>query len=317
MSNGNEGEKPAVQRAQGEMVGQSGSVLTETLVGLGLGMLYGLTSPIVGHPFDTIKTKMQADPRYLNSTAISTLTNVVRTEGISGLYKGLLPPLIGSTIYRGVCFSGYAFGVAASDNTVFDNEIPGMYGLRGSVLVGGLCSAAARTVVESPLEFMKVRQQTGQTWTVNNTGSMFSKQVFSLSQISLLYKGVVPTFFRTWAMLGTFFILIDYSVRVIPDIINMPVYGPFFKGGVCATAAWWVAWPFEMAKSKVQGSQGATSPAMMTVIRGIVAEKGVLGLYRGIGPGSLRSLFANGCSMVVYNYGQQLRESSNGKAKKA
>ena len=127
-------------------------------------------------------------------------------------------------------------------------------------------------------------------------------------------KGAVPTFFRTWAMLGTFFILIDYAVRVIPDVINAPLTGPFFKGGVCATAAWWVAWPFELVKSKVQASQGSSSPGTLTVMRGIVAEKGVLGLYRGIGPGSLRSLFANGCSMIVYSFGQQLRDGQKKKA---
>ena len=31
---------------------------------------------------------------------------------------------------------------------------------------------------------------------------------------------------------------------------------------------------------------------------------GVLGLYRGIGPGLARSLIANGCSMVIYSYCQ-------------
>jgi solute carrier family 25 carnitine/acylcarnitine transporter 20/29 len=190
-----------------------------------------------------------------------------------------------------------------------------MYGLRGSVIVGGFCSAAARTVVESPLEFMKVRQQTGQSWTEKG-GAMFSRDVLTFSQLSLLYKGVVPTFFRTWAMLGTFFILIDYSVRVIPDVVNAPLTGPFFKGGVCATIAWWVAWPFEMVKSKVQASQSAASPGTIKVMKDIIADKGILGLYRGIGPGSLRSLFANGCSMVVYNFGQQMRDNSNKKQTK-
>jgi hypothetical protein len=32
---------------------------------------------------------------------------------------------------------------------------------------------------------------------------------------------------------------------------------------------------------------------------------GVLGLYRGIGPGLTRSLIANGSSMVVFNYCQE------------
>ena len=35
-------------------------------------------------------------------------------------------------------------------------------GLRGSVLIGGFFSAAARSVIETPLELMKVRRQTQQ-----------------------------------------------------------------------------------------------------------------------------------------------------------
>ena len=35
------------------------SGLIEALRGLVCGTLFGITSPIIGHPFDTIKTKMQ------------------------------------------------------------------------------------------------------------------------------------------------------------------------------------------------------------------------------------------------------------------
>lgn len=38
---------------------------------------------------------------------IKTFTRVVRYEGFMGLYKGLLPPLIGSSIFRAVQFAAY------------------------------------------------------------------------------------------------------------------------------------------------------------------------------------------------------------------
>jgi hypothetical protein len=34
----------------------------------------------------------------------------------------------------------------------------------------------------------------------------------------------------------------------------------------------------------------------------IIKEKGVMGLYRGIGPGLSRSIIANGPSMIIYNF---------------
>ena len=47
---------------KGALMG-AGSGLREGLFGFGCGVLYGMTSPLIGHPFDTVKTKMQAQAR--------------------------------------------------------------------------------------------------------------------------------------------------------------------------------------------------------------------------------------------------------------
>jgi hypothetical protein len=51
---------------KGALMG-AGSGLREGLFGFGCGVLYGMTSPLIGHPFDTVKTKMQAQARSLPS----------------------------------------------------------------------------------------------------------------------------------------------------------------------------------------------------------------------------------------------------------
>jgi hypothetical protein len=48
---------------KGALMG-AGSGLREGLFGFGCGVLYGMTSPLIGHPFDTVKTKMQAQARH-------------------------------------------------------------------------------------------------------------------------------------------------------------------------------------------------------------------------------------------------------------
>lgn len=89
----------------------------EGLLGLATGVLYGSTSVAVGayervacvillesrptvakswllnaktgHPFDTIKTKMQAQAQYMGKNSmISTFVNVFKQEGIRGWYRG-------------------------------------------------------------------------------------------------------------------------------------------------------------------------------------------------------------------------------------
>lgn len=67
-------------------------------------MLTGCVNP-AGHPFDSIKTKMQAQEGFAGGKGggggmVSTLRHVLKTQGVGGLYKGWVPPMWGSGIYR-------------------------------------------------------------------------------------------------------------------------------------------------------------------------------------------------------------------------
>lgn len=118
----------------------------EGLISLGTGTLYGMTSVAVGHPFDTIKTKMQAQSGFMNVTGstgtgtsatavtkaqpksitmMSAFSTVFRTQGILGLYKGWFPPLWGSGIYRSVQFAVFEALYTKWDDDFGRTEIPG------------------------------------------------------------------------------------------------------------------------------------------------------------------------------------------------
>ena len=74
--------------------------IKEALLSTGAGVLYGLTSVAVGHPLDTIKTKMQAQKGFEKISMSKSFMEVLRTQGVRGLYRGCIPPLMGSGIYR-------------------------------------------------------------------------------------------------------------------------------------------------------------------------------------------------------------------------
>ena len=42
---------------------------------------------MVGHPLDTIKTKMQAQRGFERTTMVGTLSKTLRTQGLIGLYR--------------------------------------------------------------------------------------------------------------------------------------------------------------------------------------------------------------------------------------
>ena len=160
--------------------------------------------------------------------------------------------------------------------------------LQVRVLVGGVFASTARAIIETPLEYAKVRRQTQQNWRFRH-----------------LYTGFGVTWFRTVGLMCTYFILVDSGRRHIPELFATPLIGPFLTSGVAATLGWWVVWPLEYMKSQVQGDYGqhqSVLQRMRTVVR---KRGGFFALYRGIGPGTIRSFIANGTSMIVMAHAQK------------
>jgi solute carrier family 25 carnitine/acylcarnitine transporter 20/29 len=49
----------------------------------------------VGHPFDTVKVRLQTSNVSQFKGPVDCLMQTVRLEGFAGLYKGATPPLVG------------------------------------------------------------------------------------------------------------------------------------------------------------------------------------------------------------------------------
>ena len=73
------------------------------------GVLYGATNTMVGHPFDTIKTKMQAQTDFqgANQKYLDIVKRVYEVDGWKGFYRGCIPPLFGSILFRSLQFSSF------------------------------------------------------------------------------------------------------------------------------------------------------------------------------------------------------------------
>lgn len=140
------------------------------------GFLFGATNTLVGHPLDTVKTKMQAQTEHMtNAGPFKTLWTVFSKEGIRGLYRGVIPPFIGSMFYRSMQFTVFeAFYTYSKDSPTLTKQIPHCLGLEYRVIVAGLMSATTRAVIETPFEYAKVKGQTLQEWHFKNAYTGFS-----------------------------------------------------------------------------------------------------------------------------------------------
>lgn len=58
------------------------------------GIVSGATKLVIGHPFDTLKIRMQTDGiSKFNGSLITCFHSTIKKEGVRALYKGATPPV--------------------------------------------------------------------------------------------------------------------------------------------------------------------------------------------------------------------------------
>jgi len=128
------------------------------------GFAYGTTTVVVGQPFDTIKTRMQAFDG--KASLITTARTIWQAEGVRGLYRGGLPLVAGGALMRAAQFGVYElvlgklrerYGPTPAAQRLFGVFDP-------QVVVAGFAGGVSRGIVEGPFEYIKVRRQVEQRW---------------------------------------------------------------------------------------------------------------------------------------------------------
>lgn len=178
---------------------RSNSAIREAQLALFTGSIYGGTHTFTGHPLDTVKSKMQIESSYQNLNARQTIRKIFQTEGIRGFFRGVIPPLWGSMMYRGIMMSSYEAAFTYLDKTYDNDHIlkkEVFFGLRPMVPVAIVFSSICRAFFESPIEYAKVMGQTNQKWVVKD-----------------IYRGVEFQIVRTTALLLPIFSVIDMFRR--------------------------------------------------------------------------------------------------------
>jgi solute carrier family 25 carnitine/acylcarnitine transporter 20/29 len=262
-------------------------------VGFVCGAVSGTTAVVVGHPLDTIKTKLQAQSSRFGArpSTLSVARAVLAAEGLRGLYRGIVPPLLSTGFLRSVQFSVYAQCVA-----LFSKAHPGASMPYEYHFLSGALAGAARAVFESPMELVKVRRQTGVATSV--------PQMIREEGILGLRHGLGFTMLRNCCLLGSFFVIIHGTKDARKDL--PPLVNGFVTGGIAATVAWWLVFPLDVLKSQVQAHQYTSTspwtkpPSMLAHARHLYATQGIRAFFRGVVPQSFRSILGNGAGMAAY-----------------
>lgn len=248
--------------------------------GLLSGAAFGIGFVAAGHPLDTIKTQMQTTS---STNAFTTFKNLMMKEGLIGLYKGGMTAMLGSTLYRSAQFAVFESVLTSFEaSNTLQSEIPYSAGIKKATLASAVIASTCRSVLESPVEYLKVRSQAR------------TKQPLlpGLAGLRQLYTGFTFQWIRTVGMKTCFFLGVD-SARRHTDMVNS-LPGRFLVAATSATVGYWLVWPAETLKNQFQSGTRTDFAS--------IRHMGVRALYRGIGPGTVFVFIANGSAMVAMSW---------------
>jgi len=279
------------------------------------GSIGGVAQVFSGHPFDTIKVRLQTQtvgpgivPKY--SGMIDCFSKTFKEEGVGGLYKGVTSPLIGVALLNAVMFLSY--GQARS---LFNKDENGMLSIRDTIAAGSI-TGAALAFVEGPVDLFKVKMQIQYKSDVAKAGPKYTSifdaaaKLYQMRGIRGLFQGLGATLIRDIPANGLYFGAYELSRRAFTPkgkrVEDLAAGKLLIAGGIGGMAYWACIYPVDVIKSKMQSDSVMPTERKYTsfsdCFRKILSSEGVKGLFRGFTPCMVRSFPANATCFVAYEY---------------
>jgi len=119
------------------------------------GSVAGGAAVLTGHPFDTIKVRMQTHSLNVASDSpLQYLWNTVSKEGFLALYKGVTSPLVGMIFENAILFPAYN-----QSKKLFGVKDPNVLSTGWQTWMAGASAGFIVAVVITPVELVKCRLQ--------------------------------------------------------------------------------------------------------------------------------------------------------------
>lgn len=193
------------------------------------GAVAGSVATLVSFPFDVVRTRLvaQSENYKVYRSVSQTFHSLITTEGVSALYKGLLPTIIQVAPHAGVQFMSYKFFESVYCR-MFNCSLENRSGVfTSSVISGSLAGFCAKTAVY-PFDLCRKRLQVqgfdrkvfGENFVCNGLVDCFRK-TYAFEGIRGIYKGLLPSLIKavvTTALHFTSYEIICYEIVKYRDL---------------------------------------------------------------------------------------------------
>lgn len=168
------------------------------------GICGGVAVVLVGHPFDTTKTRLQVAPQGFYNSTFDCVQKTLKSQGIRGFYSGMSSPLVGQMIFRSVSFGTFHNLVSLSSQSV-ENAV------WWKLMLSGALTGFVISFVETPIDLIKTKLQIEVFKLQQSDSSSQRPTVASMSRHVFRHSGSIG-FMQGWTAT---------ALRNIPVYINI------------------------------------------------------------------------------------------------
>ncbi|XP_077476617.1 mitochondrial basic amino acids transporter [Stigmatopora argus] len=265
------------------------------------GCIGGAAGVLVGHPFDTVKVRLQvqnADKPLYRGT-FHCFQSIVRQESTLGLYKGLGSPMMGLTFINAI-----VFGVQGNAMRKLGRDTP------LNQFLAGASAGAIQCVICCPMELAKTRMQMQGTGEKKSRRKMYKNsldclvRIYNKEGIRGINRGMVTTLIRETPGFGVYFLAYDVLTRRLSCEPEDPYLIPklLFAGGMSGIASWISTYPVDVIKSRLQadGVGGVRRyDGIVDCVRQSVRKEGWRVFSRGLTSTLLRAFPVNATTFAT------------------
>ncbi|XP_056437572.1 mitochondrial basic amino acids transporter-like isoform X1 [Gadus chalcogrammus] len=265
------------------------------------GCIGGAAGVLVGHPFDTVKVRLQIQnvDKPLYRGTFHCFQSIIRQESMLGLYKGIGSPMMGLTFINAI-----VFGVQGNAMRYLGRDTP------MNQFLAGAAAGAIQCVICCPMELAKTRLQMQGTGERKSTRKLYKNSLDCLVRIYNregfrgINRGMLTTLIRETPGFGVYFLTYDVLTRAIGCEPDAPFMIPklLFAGGMSGIASWLSTYPVDVIKSRLQadGVGGVNQYASIAdCVRQSVKKEGYMVFTRGLTSTLLRAFPVNATTFAT------------------
>lgn len=267
------------------------------------GFLSGSVSLVAGHPFDTVKVRLQAGHTSY-AGASDCLRQTVRAEGIRALYKGMTSPLLANSAIGAVTFSTW------QEAQRFLHVEEPQNAPVGKVFVAGAIAGIVQCSIATPVELLRTKLQVQHEGNLVHRGNIDCMRAVVRSEgVRGIYRGNVSMMLREAPAYGVYFSTYEATKRFLCPPLQPgqaePMWVECVGGAVTGAATWMAVMPFDVISTRIKAlpEHKAMDPQhrrIHRVAQRMWQEGGVRAFYCGLTTAVARGIALNAMVFPIY-----------------